>query len=243
MKVNLMHKSSPKWEAGEIPSAELLQAVGKMIGSMAQSGILRAADGLRASSQGVRLNFVNGKRTETKGPFTGRNELIAGFIVLQVGSINEAIEWSSRFAAAVGDAEIDIRPLTEPWDIGLGSRPKDLTTYRYMAAYKATSESEAGTAPTPAQRIAIRKVFEEMKRAGVLLSTTALEPSSKGVRMKFVRDEQFVMDGPFTESKELIAGFVTIEVPSMQEALVWAPRYAAAVGDIELDVRPLREEW
>jgi hypothetical protein len=78
MRFMIMHRTTPHWEAGAIPGPELIARVGKMIGDLAESGALRAAEGLRPSSEGVRLGFSGGKRTVTKGPLTGSNELPAG---------------------------------------------------------------------------------------------------------------------------------------------------------------------
>ncbi len=96
----------------------------------------------------MRLKFAGGKRTVIPGPFAGGNELVAGFAVLRVRSLDEAVDWASRYAAVVGDAEVDIRPATEPWDIGLGKKPGGSTTRRYIAMHKADAKTEAGTPPT-----------------------------------------------------------------------------------------------
>jgi hypothetical protein len=85
-------------------------------------------------------------------------------------------------------------------------------------------------------------LIEEMTKAGVLVTTEGLQPSSNGVRFKLAGGKHSVIDGPFTESKELIAGYVILEAGSLQDAVEWAPRYGAAVGCSELDVRPLAEK-
>ena len=136
MRFMIMHRTTPHWEAGALPGPELIARVGKMLGEMTEAGVLRGAEGLRPSSQGVRLGFSGGKRTVTKGPFTGSNELPAGFAILRVKSIEEAIGWASRFAAIMDVGEIDIRPVTEPWDLGMSPKPPGLTTSRFMALHK-----------------------------------------------------------------------------------------------------------
>jgi hypothetical protein len=194
---------------------------------------------LRSSAQGVRLKFTGGERTITKGPLQGENELIAGFAVMRVHSLDEAVEWASQYAAVVGDAVLDIRPATEPWDIGLGKKPEGLTTRRYIAMQKANARSEAGAPPTPLEMERMGALIRAMKDAGVLLSAGSLEPSSRAARLRNFGGKQTVVDGPFTESKELVGGFVILELDSRTEAIDWAMRYAKVLGEVELDVLPV----
>jgi len=236
MKFMFMHRTNAHWESGASPSMELVRKVGGMVGEVVRSGRLVAADGLRASSQGVRLNFANGKRTLTKGPLVGNNELIGGFAVMKVASLDEAIEWSTKFANAYGDLEIDIRPATEPWDIGLGAKPEGLMTRRYIAMHKATAKSEAGTPPTEAQVRGVTALLDEMTKAGVLLSTVGVAPSRTAVRVRNFGGTKSVVDGPFAESKELVGGFVIIDMDSKAAAVDWATRYADVLGEVELDI-------
>ncbi|HEY3516122.1 MAG TPA: YciI family protein, partial [Gammaproteobacteria bacterium] len=226
MKFMMLHKTDAYYENGGLPSKELIAGVGAMVGEMVKSGKLLAADGLRSSAQGVRLEFSAGKRTVTKGPLVGENELVAGFAVMRVRSLDEAVEWASRFAGVVGDVVLDIRPATEPWDIGLGKKPDGLATRRYIAMRKASPRSEAGVAPTPLEMERMAALMSEMRNAGVLLSTGGLEPSSRAARLRNFGGKQTLVDGPFAESKELVGGFVILELDSRAEAIEWARRYA-----------------
>jgi hypothetical protein len=230
MKFMMLHKTNAYYENGGLPSKELIAGVGAMVGEMVKNGKLLAADGLRSSVQGVRLEFAGGKRTVTKGPLVGENELIAGFAVMRVRSLDEAVEWTSRFAGIVGDVVLDIRPATEPWDIGLGKKPEGVTTRRYIAMRKASARSEAGAAPTALETQRMDSLIREMKDAGVLLSTGALEPSSSAARLRNFGGKQTLVDGPFAESKELVGGFIILELDSRAEAIEWARRYAKVLG-------------
>src|SRR5262245_1850167 len=98
MRFIIMHKTNAHWEAGAIPSPELIARVGKLIGEVSKAKVLLGAEGLRASSHGVRLKFAGGTRTVIKGPFQGDNELPAGFSVLRASSLDEATVWASRLA-------------------------------------------------------------------------------------------------------------------------------------------------
>ena len=241
MRFIIMHKTNARWEASEVPSPELIGRVGALIGDLVKAGVFRSGEGLRASSQGVRLRFAEGARTVSPGPFTGENELPAGFTILRTASMDEAAEWASREAAVGGDVEVDIRPVTEPWDIGMVPKPPKVTARRYMALRKATAGSEAGTSPTPAQRAELARLDAEGRRAGVHLATETMRPSARGRRYKNTAEGVRVIDGPFTESKELVAGYVIVEVGSLEEAGRIAERYFEAVEADEVDVRELED--
>jgi hypothetical protein len=241
MRFIAMHKTEPRWEAGAIPDAELISRVGQLMGEFMKAGILLGGEGLRASAQGVRLRFSGGKRTVTKGPFTPSNELPAGFLIVRTASLDEASDWASRYASIVGDVEIDIRPVTEPWDIGMVPMPKDLATRRYMLLYKADAASESGR-PRPAeQRAKLSALFEEMSGVKVLLTNIGLRPSQQGKRYTFQGGRHAVIDGPFAESKELIAGYAMFQAESLEEASEWALRYGTAVTTPEVDLRVVEE--
>ena len=95
---------------------------------------------------------------------------------------------------------------------------------RFMVIGMATKESEAGPPPTSEAFAAMQKYNEELVKAGVLLAAEGLTASSQGVRVKFSGDERIVIDGPFTETKELIAGFTIIQVKSKEDAIDWVKR-------------------
>jgi len=95
---------------------------------------------------------------------------------------------------------------------------------RFMLIVKASKDSEAGIMPGPELLEAMGKFNQELIKAGVLLAGEGLQPSSKGARVRFSGDKRTVIDGPFTETKELIAGFWLIQVKSKDEAIAWVKR-------------------
>ena len=106
---------------------------------------------------------------------------------------------------------------------------------RFMVLVKANKDSEAGVLPTEAELVKMGKFNEELVKAGVMLAGEGLQASSKGVRMKPTPDgKRTVIDGPFTETKELIAGFWMIQVRSKEEAIEWFSRCPAEAGEIEI---------
>jgi len=105
---------------------------------------------------------------------------------------------------------------------------------RFMMIVKANQDSEAGVLPTEEQLAAMAKYNEELVKAGVLLAAEGLQASSKGARVRFSGAKRTVIDGPFTETKELIAGFWLIQAKSRDEALAWAKRVPFEEGEIEV---------
>ena len=95
---------------------------------------------------------------------------------------------------------------------------------RFMVMGMATKESEGGPPPRPEQFAAMQQYNEELVKAGVLLAAEGLAPTSKGVRVKFSGEQRIVIDGPFAETKELVAGFTIIKVNSLDEAIAWVKR-------------------
>jgi hypothetical protein len=239
MRFIAMHKTNAANEAGIPPTPELMANMGRLIEEIMQKNIFRGGEGLAPSSRGVRLTFANGERTITPGPLVGNNELLSGFIIVRVGSIDDAIDWATRFAGIIGDAEFHIRPVAEPWDIGLMPKPPEVTTMRYMIEHKATVASEAGARLSRENEEAMVRLFEEMRNAGVMLLVETMRPSSTGRRLTLAGGTRTVVDGPFTESKELIAGYAIFELPTIDDVMPWAWRFAGVVGDVEMDIRPL----
>jgi hypothetical protein len=242
MRVLLMNtKASPENEAGIILDPDVFAKVRQMIGEMIQAGAYLVGEGLRASSLGVRVRFVRGQRSVTKGPFSGQNELTAGICIVRCNTIDDAVEWASRFAAIIGDCEFDIRTLVEPWDVGWGTRPADQRFTRYMLVLKGDAAYEAGKLPDAGQRAAIARLIDAMKAADVYQVAELLKPSRQARRIIFQEGTARVIDGPFAESKELIAGYLLLDLPSLDAVAAWTPIYAKAIGDTEFDIRPLYE--
>jgi hypothetical protein len=127
MRVMVMVKATPNSEAGTLPSEQLFREMTEFNEQLAKAGILLAGDGLKPSSAGARVRFAGSKRTVTDGPFAETKELVAGFWIWQVRSMEEAIEWVKRCPNPMPgeDSDIDIRPLYEAEDFG-NAFPQDL---------------------------------------------------------------------------------------------------------------------
>ena len=115
---------------------------------------------------------------------------------------------------------------------------------RFMIIVKATKDSEAGVMPGEQLIATMAAYHEELAKAGALLDASGLQPSSKGFRIRYSGNERTVIDGPFTETKEVIAGYSIIQVKSREEALAWAKRFPNPAIDGkegEIEVRQLFE--
>ena len=108
---------------------------------------------------------------------------------------------------------------------------------RVMVIVPASKESEAGVLPDRKLLTEMGKFNEELVKAGVMLAGEGLHPTSKGKRVKFSGGTPTVIDGPFTESKELVAGYSIVELPSLEFARTWAERYGDILVENEIDIR------
>lgn len=231
-----MHKVDATMESGaQVPQA-IVEGMGKLIGQMMQQGVFAGGEGLRPSSTRARVRVSRGTRTVERGPYAGRHELIAGFCLFRAAHLDEAIDWSGRIAQALGDGvEVEVGPVTEPWDLGMPA-PNPKPPPRFLALAKSDAKAEDGVPFLP--RIA--KPVAELKEAGALISAEGLQPSSTSKRIFQRKDRRDIVDGPFSESKELIAGFSVMNVASWDELFVWLAKFTAVLGgEVEMDLRPI----
>jgi hypothetical protein len=236
MRFMMMHKNDAYTEAGKLPSPELVQKMGVFIGEYAQSGKFLDGAGLGASKTRTRLVFRNGQSTIKRGPYAGENELPAATLLLKVKTHEEAVGWAERYGKILVDGEIELGKINEPWDLGMMPEPEN-APLQILLIEKADKDTEGG-GRSAQQKAALTRLKTEMTRAGVLVSSLRLKPSSKGKRLLFNNNDLRVIDGPFLESKELIGGFAVMELSGMDEAIELSRRYAALLGGtLEADLR------
>lgn len=123
MRVMVIVKANKESEAGILPSTEILAAMGKYNEELVKAGVMLAGEGLHTSSKGKRVKFLGGKHTITDGPFPETKELIAGFWLWQVRSMEDAVEWLKR-SPFDGGTEIEIRQVFEAADFGENLTPE-----------------------------------------------------------------------------------------------------------------------
>ena len=132
MRVMVIVKASRESEAGELPSTEMLAAMGKFNEELVRAGVMLAGEGLQDSSKGKRVRFSGDKRTVIDGPFAETKELIAGFWLWQVRSMDEAVEWLKRAPFEDG-AEVEIRRVFEAEDFGDNMTPELIEQEKRLA--------------------------------------------------------------------------------------------------------------
>ena len=236
MRFMMMHKNDPHTEAGKKPPMELVQQMGAFIGEYAKAGKFIDGAGLNASSTRTRLTFRNGQCTTKRGPYRGERELPSATLLLKVKTLEEGLGWAERYGKILGDGEIEVGKVNEPWDIGVMPAPENPPLH-VLLVVKADATTE-GSGRSPQQKAALTRLETEMTKAGVLVKSFALAPSSRGKRLQFANNRLHISDGPFTESVELIGGFAIMDLDGFDEAIAVSRRYAEILGGtLELDLR------
>ncbi|HKO93975.1 MAG TPA: YciI family protein [Polyangiaceae bacterium] len=236
MRFIMMHKNDANTEAGTPPPLELVQKMGEFIGAHAQAGRFIDGAGLGGSKTRTRLTFRDGQCTTKRGPYRGEHELPAAILQLKVKTYEEALGWAERYGKILGDGEIELGKVNEPWDIGLMPAPEN-PPLQMLLIEKADKATESAGRSSQ-QKAALSRLKTEMTKAGVLVSALKLSPSSQGKRLSFNDNKLRVLDGPFVESKELIGGFSIMELSGIDEAIELCRPYAEILGGtLEIDVR------
>jgi len=138
MRVMVIVKATSESEAGVLPSAELLTEMGKFNEELVKAGVMLAGEGLQSSSKGVRVRFGGGKGAVIDGPFTETKELIAGYWLWQVKSMEEAVEWIRRSPFRHGNETVEIRRVFEAEDFGANLTPEVRAQEERLRAAAAT---------------------------------------------------------------------------------------------------------
>lgn len=236
MRFMIMHKNDANTEAGIPPPMELVHQMGEFIGEYAKTGRFIDGAGLGASKTRTRLVFRGGQAAVQHGPYRGEHELPAAALLLRVSTRDEALAWADRYGKILGDAELEIGKVNEPWDIGLMPAPEN-PPLQVLLIEKADRATEGG-GRSRETKSALAALRAEMTKAGVLVRALRLKPSAAAKRLFFTNNQLRVVDGPFAESKELIGGFAVMELTGMDEAVELCRRYAEILGGtLEIDLR------
>jgi hypothetical protein len=261
MRFMMMIKSDERAEAGQLPSPELLMAMGKYNDELVKAGVLVGAEGLHPSMSGTRLKLAGGKRNRTDGPFAEAKEVIAGYWIIDVASKDEAIAWAKRvpFEADVegyvsgARAEIEIRRLNElddfpvnedevesgwreqeaAWRDARTLSPRNPALKRFFCMAMGDADYEAGKMPDEKILAAMGEYMGTQIEGGVLLSGEGLRRSTEGAKVYFQNGVRTVTDGPFLETKEIVGGFATIQAESLEAAIDMGWEFLEVGGPFE----------
>jgi len=239
MRFMVMHKVDEKMEAGAPPDQTIVQQMGALVGESLKNGVFVTGAGLRPSSLRARLARRGGEWSEQHGPYTGDNELVASFAMVRAEGMPEALAHARRFAEDSASPAIEVGLVVEPWDIGVVPKPSGVVPQRFLLLAKGDAAFERGEVSIAQQEAAIEALGRSIAEQGALLASGVLAPTAKGVRAAPASGKRTWVDGPFAESKELIAGFSILERASLAEAMAWADRYGAILNVNEIDIREL----
>jgi hypothetical protein len=242
MRFMMLFKSDARIEAGDLPDQATRDAMAAYNQELARAGAFVAAEGLQPTAAGARVRMSGGEMTVVRGPFLPAGQLIAGYWMVQVASRAEAIEWARRVPGA--DGEIEVRAIYElddfpvdPAERADGWRDQERAareaaaparkagTARFIAMLKSDAVTES--AATPSEKVLARMgaVMQELVASGAMLGGEGLKPSAHGARVRRSGARRTVIDGPFTESKEMIAGYSIVQARSIDEAVDYARRW------------------
>ncbi len=245
MRFLILRKADLCTEQGTLPGDAVSAALDSYHRQLTGAGVLRNGAAIRPSAEGVRLTLGDGDPVVTRGPFADTGELVAGFSVFEADSREQAIEWIKRWPAQDGDGELTVEiresgcpdgcPEVRPSSAAAGG-----ARYIVLLRSSAALEAEIPVAPERIDRLNAHNEAEAAK--GVLLAADGLRSSERAARLHFKAGKASVVDGPFTEIKELIAGYWVIRAESLAHAVVWAKRNPYPTGpEVDVEIRPLYE--
>jgi hypothetical protein len=228
MKIVLFRRGDADSEAGVKPWPELVQAMGNHFAALEAEGRVYAGEGLKPSSQAVRVTFKDGKAVVTDGPFAEAREVIAGISLIDMPDMEAAAEWLKQWPVedAHGHAEIEVRDLGCPGGLpGFGDPAAPGEGRRYAVMLLSTEAAEADFVPPKEVLAKMADANRRGHEAGHLIAGEGLKSSRSGKRVKFTGGKPQVIDGPFAEVKELVAGFWIVRAASIAGAIAWAESY------------------
>ena len=212
---------------------------------ISRAGVLRDEVALAGAGEGVRIRFQD-RQAQVEHPPFDDEQMLTTFCTIETASREEALQWLQRWPAAQGDdpACVELRESGCPGGV-LAVVPqadaRDHSRRRYAILLKSDANLDADVMAPQARLDAMTRRNEEGRAEGVLLAGEGLKGSARAVRMKFPRGQSTLMDGPFTEVKEMVAGYWIIQAANILDAIDWVRRYPYPMDDAVVDIRPLAE--
>jgi hypothetical protein len=227
MRFMMIIKSDDLAESGKLPDEKILTEMGAYNEQLIKAGAMLAGEGLKESARGKRVRLSRGKSAAeakvTDGPFTEAKELVAGFWLIQAESKAAAVDWARKVPGETG--EIELRQLYENEDFGAPPAddppppPRKPGTSRSMLILKGGKSTESGDLPAPEVMKKMDVFMGPLAANGTIVGGQGLKPSSKGAKVKQHGSARTIIDGPFTEAKELVAGYMIVQTATLDEAV------------------------
>jgi hypothetical protein len=246
MQFMIIRKADAATEAGPLPSAAQFGGMEGFSQALADQGRLGLALDLRPGSRAVRLRLWPGGERITDGPFAESKELVAGFTIIDAPSKEDALallvgprgRWPASDPDAGGEVLLEVRETGCPGGCAQVPPAVDGDGERYVILLRSDAGTESDRVPPQDKLDALNAFNAAQAGAGVLLAGDGLKSSARGARVHFKGGGASVMDGPFAEAKELIAGFWMITAASMDEAIAWARTLPYPTGpEVEVEIR------
>ncbi|MBT2325842.1 hypothetical protein J7E62_26275 [Variovorax paradoxus] len=227
MRYVILRKAGPHREAGSFP-----------LPSKASGVVLHESAELQPSASGVRVSFSDEGPRQTAGPFI-EAQVVTGLDIVEADSRQAVTDWLRERPAGDAEAEFEIRETGCAGGLPGVDPSAAPTKPRFLILLKADADTEAEAPSDPARLAAMAQRNDEGVKAGLLLAGDGLRSTARGTRVKFAGGRTSVMDGPFAEAKELIAGYWLIQADSLDEAIAWVHCYPYAQAQPEVEIRPV----
>jgi hypothetical protein len=230
MRYVILRKAGPHGEAGLIPPLPPAPGI-----------VLHESAELQPSASGVRISFSDEGPRQTAGPFTESKQVVAGLSIVEADSQQAAIDWLRDAPVGDADAEFEIRETGCAGGLPGIDPSAAATKPRFLILVKADAATEAEAPNDPVRLAAMAQRNDEGVKSGMLLAGDGLRSTARSARVRFAGGRTSVMDGPFAEAKELVAGYWLIQADSLDEAIAWVHRYPYAQERPEVEIRPVQE--
>jgi hypothetical protein len=242
MQFMVIRKADAATEAGLPPKARMFEDMERFNQKLDAAGGVRLALGLHPSLDAVRLKLGAAGESLTDGPFAETKELVAGFTIFEAESKEAAIEllkgWPASDAENAGTVTLELREMGCPGGCQEVAPAQAGDGERYLILLRADAATESEAVPPLATLDRLNAFNAAQAAAGVLLAGDGLTSSSRGARIRLQGGRASVIDGPFAEAKELIAGFWMIRADSMEQAVAWARTVPYPTGpEVEVEIR------
>jgi hypothetical protein len=239
MRFMVIVKGNQDSEAGKLPDEQMLADMANFNEELVKAGVMKSGEGLHPTAKGTRVRLSNGSFTVTDGPFAEAKEIIAGYWIIETPTREDAVNWLKRAPFVEGD--VDLHPMFDGEEPQLA--PRDESKRRYLSIYFPANAAAMSTKqmPTQAEIERMGRFMEQHVRTGALIGSGGLLPGAKPARVAYSGKSRTVVDGPFSEAKEVIGGFGMLQTRTKEDVIQLAKDFLQVAGDGLCEIRPVYE--